>query len=138
MSRTVLTTGANSGIGLATVLELGRLGFDSVGSVRSAAESRAVRKAARKAGVQVRTVLLDVTDAEACARVIDGLRPFGLVNNAGYSAASAIEDVDDIEARQVIETMVLAPMRLARLAIPHMAAAASSTSRPSTASPPHR
>ena len=36
--RTVLTTGANSGIGLATVLHLARLGFRSVGSVRSDAK----------------------------------------------------------------------------------------------------
>src|SRR4029450_8183817 len=35
-ARTVLTTGANSGIGIATVLELARCGFRSVGSVRSA------------------------------------------------------------------------------------------------------
>lgn len=120
MARTVLTTGANSGIGLATALELARLGFDSVGSVRSAAKARAVRRAAKEAGLQVRTVVLDVTDADACARVIEDLRPFGLVNNAGYSVAGAVEDVDDAEARRSVETMVLAPMRLARLAIPHM------------------
>jgi NAD(P)-dependent dehydrogenase (short-subunit alcohol dehydrogenase family) len=123
MARTVLTTGANSGIGLATVLELARLGFDSVGSVRSAAKARIVRAAATRAGVRVRTVLLDVTDAGACERVVADLRPFGLVNNAGYSATGAIEDVGDDEARRVVETMVLAPMRLARLAVPHMRAA---------------
>ncbi|HEY3701034.1 MAG TPA: SDR family NAD(P)-dependent oxidoreductase [Acidimicrobiales bacterium] len=33
--RTVLVTGANSGIGLATTLELARRGLRSVGSVRS-------------------------------------------------------------------------------------------------------
>ena len=37
--RTVLTTGANSGVGLATVVHLARLGFHSVGSVRSPAEA---------------------------------------------------------------------------------------------------
>ena len=35
--RTVLVTGANSGIGLATVLELGRRGYRTIGSVRSPA-----------------------------------------------------------------------------------------------------
>jgi NAD(P)-dependent dehydrogenase (short-subunit alcohol dehydrogenase family) len=123
VARVVLTTGANSGIGLATVLELARLGFDSVGGVRSAAKARAVVEAAAEAGVKARTVRLDVTDAAACARVIDRLRPYGLVNNAGYSATGAVEDVDDGEARRVLETMVLAPMRLARLAVPHMRAA---------------
>jgi NAD(P)-dependent dehydrogenase (short-subunit alcohol dehydrogenase family) len=118
--RTVLTTGANSGIGLATTIELARRGFRSVGSVRSAAKARTVRSAARDAGVEVDTVLLDVTDPRACARVVNRLRPHAVVNNAGYSVFGAVEDVGDDEARAVLETMVLAPMRLARLALPHM------------------
>src|SRR5436189_255571 len=120
MDRTVLITGANSGIGLATAIELGRRGFRSVGSVRSAAKAKAVAAAAAQAGVEVETVFLDVTDAAGSARVIDGLRPWGLVNNAGYSATGAIEDVSDDEARLLLETMVVAPMRLARLALPYM------------------
>ncbi len=48
------------------------------------------------------------------------LRPYGIVNNAGYSATGAIEDIDDAEAHRVVETMVFAPMRLARLALPEM------------------
>jgi NAD(P)-dependent dehydrogenase (short-subunit alcohol dehydrogenase family) len=116
----VLTTGANSGIGLATVVEVARKGFDSIGSVRSAAKARIVRDAAREAGVEVRTVILDVTDEAQCRKVIDRLRPYGIVNNAGYGAIGAIEDVSDAEAHAVFETMVFAPLRLARLALPHM------------------
>ncbi|QXC59605.1 SDR family NAD(P)-dependent oxidoreductase [Aquihabitans sp. G128] len=118
-SQTVLTTGANSGIGLATVVELARQGFRSVGSVRSDAKAEVVHAAAADAGVEVHTVLLDVTDAEQCERVIQGLPPlFGLVNNAGYAVTGAIEDVGDDEAHRLFETMVHAPMRLARLALP--------------------
>ena len=40
--RVSLTTGANSGIGLATVLELARRGLRSVGTVRSRAKAKAV------------------------------------------------------------------------------------------------
>ncbi|HZU76040.1 MAG TPA: SDR family oxidoreductase [Dehalococcoidia bacterium] len=118
--RTVLVTGANSGIGLATVLELARRGFDAVGSVRSPAKARAVREAARDAGVDVRTVLLDVADSAGCTRVIERLRPYAVVNNAGVSNLGAVEDVPDAEVRRQLETMLVAPMRLARLAIPHM------------------
>jgi NAD(P)-dependent dehydrogenase (short-subunit alcohol dehydrogenase family) len=64
--------------------------------------------------------MLDVTDEMRCAEVVDQVRPWAIVNNAGYSGVGAIEDVSDDEARQQLETMVVAPMRLARLALPHM------------------
>jgi NAD(P)-dependent dehydrogenase (short-subunit alcohol dehydrogenase family) len=118
--RTAVVTGANSGIGLATVIELARRGLHSVGTVRSPAKARTVHKAARDAGVKVETVILDVADARAGERVIDQLRPYAIVNNAGISNLGAVEDVSDTEARQQIEIMLMAPMRLARLAIPHM------------------
>ena len=120
---TVLTTGANSGVGLATAVHLAGLGFRSVGSVRSRAKAARVAEAAAAAAVDVETVILDVTDAERCRAVIDRLRPWALVNNAGYSGVGAIEDVSDEEVRRQLETMVVAPMRLARLALPHIRAA---------------
>jgi NAD(P)-dependent dehydrogenase (short-subunit alcohol dehydrogenase family) len=122
---TVLTTGANSGIGLATVIEVARRGYRSIGSVRSEAKADVVHKAAAEAGVEVETVLLDVTDPDACAAVIDDLDVdlYGLVNNAGYGMTGAIEDVTDEEAHHLFETMVFAPLRLARLALPGMRAA---------------
>src|SRR5450631_4003615 len=118
--RVALTTGANSGIGLATALELARRGLRSVGTVRSRAKSGAVAKAAESMGLDVETAILDVTDVQACERVIRKYRPTVVVINAGLSATGAIEDVGDEEARAALETMVVAPMRLARLALPHM------------------
>jgi NAD(P)-dependent dehydrogenase (short-subunit alcohol dehydrogenase family) len=120
---TVLTTGASSGLGLATALELARRGWHSIGSVRSAEKAEVVAKAAAEAGVQVDTVLLDVTDRAACERVLGGLDLAALVNNAGYQSTGAIADIDDDEASRSLETMTLAPMRLARLALPSMVAA---------------
>jgi NAD(P)-dependent dehydrogenase (short-subunit alcohol dehydrogenase family) len=81
-----------------------------------------VREAAKDAGVTVDTVLLDVADAERCEDIVGDLELFGLVNNAGYSVTGAVEDTPDEEARAVLETMVIAPMRLARLALPSMRA----------------
>ena len=118
--RVALTTGANSGIGLATTQELARRGLRSVGTVRSRVKSVVVAEAAESMGLAVETAILDVTDAQACERVIRKYRPTVVVNNAGFSVTGAIEDVGDEEARAALETMVVAPMRLARLALPHM------------------
>jgi NAD(P)-dependent dehydrogenase (short-subunit alcohol dehydrogenase family) len=121
--KAVLITGANSGIGLATVVKLATLGFRSVGTVRSKSKAATVTAAAEAAGVSVQTLMLDVTDEVRCAEVVDQVRPWAIVNNAGYSGVGAIEDVSDDEARRQLETMVVAPMRLARLALPHMRSA---------------
>jgi NAD(P)-dependent dehydrogenase (short-subunit alcohol dehydrogenase family) len=102
------------------VIELARRGVHAVGSVRSPAKARIVRAAAREAGVEVGTVILDVTDAAACSRVVDRLRPFAIVNNAGVSNLGAVEDVADAEVHSQIEIMLIAPIRLARLALPYM------------------
>jgi len=120
--RVALTTGANSGIGLATTLELARRGLRSVGTVRSAAKAAVVVEAAESRGLTVETAILDVTDAGSCARVVEEYRPTVVVNNAGYSVTGAVEDVGDDEVRAALETMVVGPMRLARLALPYMRA----------------
>jgi NAD(P)-dependent dehydrogenase (short-subunit alcohol dehydrogenase family) len=122
-TRVALTTGANSGFGLATALELARRGLRSVATVRSEAKAAIVSEAAGDAGLEVETAIMDVNDADACAAVIDRYRPYAIVNNAGYSVTGAIEDIGDEEARLALETMVVAPMRLARLALPHLRAA---------------
>lgn len=118
--RTCLTTGANSGLGLATVIELAKRGHRSVGTVRSEAKAAIVHDAAGAEGVSVETEILDVTDTDGCHEVIDKVRPDALINNAGYMLYRAVEDADDDEARALLETLVVAPARLARLCVPHM------------------
>ncbi len=119
-SRTVLTTGANGGLGLATVIEMARRGHRSVGTVRTEAKAEGVLSAARAEQVDVEVEILDVVDADAAAVVIDAVQPDILVNNAGYMLYSAVEEVGDDDARALLETMVVAPIRLARLCLPHM------------------
>ena len=126
MSRSVLVTGANSGIGLVTALELAGAGYDVVGSVRSAAKAEVVQRAAAERGVRVRTVEIDVDDAASCeagvkaVAELTGGGPWALVNNAGYAQSGAVEDVGDEQARAQLETNVVAPVRLARLVLPSM------------------
>ena len=121
MPKSVLVTGANSGIGLVTVLELAAAGYDVVGTVRSQAKAEVVQQAAGERGVAVRTVQMDVDDEESCREVLGGLDDlWAVVNNAGYAQSGAVEDVSDAEARAQLETNVVAPMRIARLVLPGM------------------
>jgi NAD(P)-dependent dehydrogenase (short-subunit alcohol dehydrogenase family) len=118
--RTALTTGANSGLGLATVLELAKRGHRSIGTVRSEGKAELVHAAAEAAKVSVEIEILDVNDAEAASEVVNRSEPEILVNNAGFMIYAAVEEVSDGEAAQLLETLVLAPTRLARLSLPHM------------------
>ncbi|MBK5305720.1 MAG: SDR family oxidoreductase [Frankiaceae bacterium] len=126
MSKSVLVTGANSGIGLVTVLELAGAGYDVIGSVRSAAKADLLQQAADAKGVAVRTIEMDVNDTDACKQGIEELAgmtdggPWAVVNNAGYVQAGAVEDIDDDLVRAQLETNLVAPMRIARLVLPSM------------------
>ena len=126
MPKSVVVTGASSGIGLVTVLELAAAGYDVIGTVRSAAKAALVQQAADEKGVQVRTVELDVDDAASTeagfvrvAELTDG-KLWAVVNNAGYAQAGAVEDVSDERVRAQLETNLLAPIRIARLVLPGM------------------
>ena len=126
MGKSVVVTGANSGIGLATVLELAGAGYDVIGTVRSADKAQEVQERAAERSRTVRTVEVDVDDAASCeqgfaeiADLTDG-GPWAVVNNAGYAQSGAVEDVTDEQVRAQLETNVVAPMRIARLVLPRM------------------
>ncbi len=128
MGRSVVVTGANSGIGRATALELARVGYDVIGTARTAEKADGLLTAAAERGVAVRTVLCDVADAagtEAAfaeiAALTDGA-PWAVVNNAGIAQSGALEDVTDDEARHQLEVNLVAPVRIARLVLPAMRA----------------
>ncbi len=128
MSKSVVVTGANSGIGLVTVLELASAGYDVIGTVRSEAKAAGLRAAAAQRGVAVDTVICDVADAgsteRAFAEIADrtGGGPWAVVNNAGYAQSGAIEDVGDEAVHEQLEVNLVAPMRIARLVLPAMRA----------------
>ena len=126
MGKSVVITGANSGIGLATAVELATHGYDVIGTVRSDEKAALLQAAGSERDVAIRTVICDVTDAEQTtaafkeiAAMTDG-GPWAVINNAGYAQAGAVEDVDDDAARDQLEVNVVAPARIVRLVLPAM------------------
>lgn len=126
MAKSVVVTGANSGIGRATALELAGAGYDVFGTVRSADKAAALVEQAADRGARLRTVVCDVGDTDSCAEgfaevaAATGGGPWAVVNNAGFAQPGAVEDVSDELARAQLEINLVAPARVAKLVLPHM------------------
>lgn len=121
-----LVTGASSGIGEQTALELLHRGFVVYGAARRADRMSAIVDAGGYA------IAMDVTDdASMRAGVELILAEHGridvLVNNAGYGSYGALEDVPIDEARRQFEVNVFGLARLTQLVLPGMRSRRSGT-----------
>jgi NAD(P)-dependent dehydrogenase (short-subunit alcohol dehydrogenase family) len=123
---TALVTGASSGIGEATALELARLGYTVYGAARGSSGHRAERMKELEAQ-GIRILKMDVTDDASMVAGIEQIiadtgRIDVLVNNAGYGSYGALEDVPMSEAKYQFEVNVFGLARLTQLVLPHMRA----------------
>ncbi|MFF0341687.1 oxidoreductase [Kribbella sp. NPDC004875] len=114
-----LVTGASSGIGEATALELAEAGY----TVYAAA--RRVERMAHLIESGIRTISMDVTDDASMQEGVNKIiaesgRIDVLVNNAGYGSYGALEDVPMAEARHQFEVNVFGAARLTQLVLPHL------------------
>jgi len=112
-----LVTGASRGIGRAIALELARQGATVVGTATTANGAEAISGYLAEFGGK--GVVLDVTDAAACAAVVaDTAAAFGslaiLVNNAGITQDQLAMRMKDEEWDKVIATNLSAVGRLSR------------------------
>jgi len=105
--RSVVITGASTGIGAACAIHLSRLGFRVFAGVRKAADGEALKRLAPGALIPL---MLDVTDAAtinaAAASVASEVGEAGiagLVNNAGIVVAGPLEFLPLDELRKQIE-----------------------------------
>ncbi len=121
-TRSVVITGASTGIGRATALRLDRAGFRVFACVRREEDAESLRK---EASPQLAPLLLDVTNAaaiEAAAKRVDaevgsaGLG--GLVNNAGIGIGAPIEFLDLDELRRQLEVNVVAVVAVTQAFLP--------------------
>ena len=119
--KTVLVTGASTGIGRATALRLDAHGYRVYAGVRKEADGLALRKEASEV---LTPLLLDVTDTDAVAHAVARVREetdgklFGLMNNAGLSLNGPLELLPVSEIRKLFDVNVVGLLAVTRAAIP--------------------
>ena len=117
--KTILITGASSGIGFDAAQSLAQQGH------RVYAAARRIELMEPLKAFGVRVLRMDVTDEVSMAQGVEALiRSEGridvLVNNAGYGFFGAIENVPLEEARRQLEVNVFGLARLTQLVLPYM------------------
>jgi NAD(P)-dependent dehydrogenase (short-subunit alcohol dehydrogenase family) len=124
--RTVLITGASTGFGLVTTVELARRGWRVFATMRNLERRGPLAEALARAGVSERVEIaqLDVTDgASVRAAAATTLQKTGggldaVVHNAGVAAGGAFEDIPEAELRRVMETNFFGVLALTRALLP--------------------
>ena len=120
--RSVVVTGASSGIGAACARYLDEKGFRVFATIRKQQDADEI---AALGSSRLEPLLLDVTDAESIARAAQTLEAeledgglAGLVNNAGVSVDVPLECVDIAALRQQLEVNAIGPVAVTQALLP--------------------
>jgi NAD(P)-dependent dehydrogenase (short-subunit alcohol dehydrogenase family) len=119
MSKTVLITGASTGIGRATAQLFQQQGWNVVATMRTPTKSPELASLPN-----VLCLPLDVTQVDTIHAAIDrAISEFGtidaVVNNAGYALIGAFEACEMADIRGQFETNVFGLMEVTRAILPH-------------------
>lgn len=118
--RTVLITGASTGIGRACALDLDSRGWRVFAGVRALDDGEALRRSASR---RLEVLQLDITDAgdvQQAARAIEQVEAGldGLVNNAGVGVGGPLEYVDLDDLRWQFEVNVIGQVAVTQALLP--------------------
>jgi len=127
MNKTVLITGASSGIGRASAIYFATLGWNVAATMRSPEKEHVLLNF-----TNLKLYALDVTIPESIETAIQSsIKDFGkidvLVNNAGFGADGVFELMDDDFIEKQFNTNVFGLMRVTRAIIPYFRKQSSGT-----------
>jgi NAD(P)-dependent dehydrogenase (short-subunit alcohol dehydrogenase family) len=126
-AKTIIVTGATSGIGRATAEAFGRARGNVVLVGRSQTALEEVGERIRQQGGRPATCGVDVTTPDAADQIVRTALDLGggldvLVNAAGVIASGTLEATTDTVWDNMMAVNVTAPFRLMRAAAPHLIA----------------
>jgi len=119
MSKIAIVTGASSGIGKVTALQLQKDGYIVYGVARRMEKMNDIKSKG------IKTIQLDLIDDNSMVNCINSIletegRIDVLVNNAGYGNYGSVEETPVEIARAQYEVNVFGLARMCQLVIPHM------------------
>lgn len=121
MAKTVLITGATSGIGKATAKSLAQKGYRVFGTGRRPENASDLADEAKSNGWDLTLLAMDVRDE---ASVNSTLAQVGevdvLINNAGFEVWGPLEEMTVDDLKDQFETNVYGPFRLMLAVVPSM------------------
>lgn len=126
--RTVVITGASRGLGFVSAVRLYREGWRVVAAMRTPDRGMPLLREAVGAAAEddrligVQLDLMDAASIAAAAKTIDETvgTPYGLVHNAGISAAGMVEETDIELWQNMFTTHVMGPVALTKALLPAM------------------
>jgi NAD(P)-dependent dehydrogenase (short-subunit alcohol dehydrogenase family) len=119
--RSIVITGASSGIGRATALLLDRRSFRVFAGVRKANDGRALEA---DASGRLTAIQLDVTDDESIAKAVKKVAAatsgslHGLINNAGLSLNGPLELLPTSDIKRLMDVNVIGLLAVTRAFLP--------------------
>ena len=126
--RSVVVTGASTGIGRATVVELVSAGFHVFGTVRREKDAERLRRQFPDVVTPLIMDLLDEDSVRAVGEVVNDAGPlFGLVNNAGAALPGPLETIPLEVFRRQIEINLTAQLLVTQVMLPAMHRSAEET-----------
>jgi len=121
MTKTILITGAGTGIGRDAAFALAARGHRVLAVTFSLAQADELRAEAARRSVALEVHKLDITDAADRAQVLDWPVDV-LINNAGMGESGSLAEVDMERIRRVFEVNVFGTLALTQLALRGMIA----------------
>ncbi len=126
-NKTVIITGASSGIGEATAYAFAKQGANVVLAARGIDKLQTVKLHCEQFGVQAMAVKCDVSLEQDCAELINQtVKTFGgvdvLINNAGISMRAMFADCDMVVLKQLMDINFWGSVYCTKYALPYLMA----------------
>jgi len=119
MTKTILITGAGTGIGRDTAFALAQRGHHVLATTQTDVQALALQASAEAQGLKLEAFKLDITSA-ADRNLLTQRRIDVLINNAGMGDSGSLAEVDMQRVRQLFEVNLFATLELTQVALRQM------------------